>query len=75
MGHGKAELPPANQCIYWSGPVPHHKWMNFYTKVLEKYATSGAFAIKIQVDVNPHGGYSPQQIEEFKAALRELGFD
>jgi hypothetical protein len=75
MRHGKAERPHANQRIYWSGPVPHHKWMNFYTKVLEKYATSSALAIKVQVDVNPQGGFSPQQIEEFKAALRELGVD
>jgi hypothetical protein len=53
MGHGKAERPPANQCIYWPGPVPHQKWINFYTKVLAKYATSGALSVQVQVDVNP----------------------
>ena len=75
MIHEESGPVSANQGIHWSGQVPHQKWMNFYTKVLAKYATSGALALKVQVDVNPQGGFSPQQIEEFKAALRELGLD
>lgn len=67
--------PPANPGIKWSGQVPPQKWMNFYTKVLAKYVNSGSLTVRVDVGVNPQGGLSPQQIEEFKAALRELGLD
>lgn len=70
---GDSEVPPGIQGIHWSGTVPHQKWMNFYTKALAKFTTSGALSLKVQVDVNPAGGVSPQQMEEFKNALRELG--
>jgi hypothetical protein len=57
----------------WSGDVPAQKWMNFYTKVLAKYATSGGLTLKLEVSVTPAAGVTQQQLEEVKAALRELG--
>jgi len=49
--------------------------MNFYTKVLAKYATSGALSLRLEVKVAPASGVTPQQLEEVKAALRELGLN
>ena len=57
----------------WSGDVPPPKWMNFYMKVLARFATDPSLKLTVTVDVEPTGGLSPQRVEEVKAALRELG--
>ena len=61
--------------LRWSGEVPAQKWMNFYTKVLAKYATSGGLKVRVTFEVTPDGGLLPQRTEETKALLRELGLD
>jgi hypothetical protein len=71
----KRKPPPTNPGIQWSGQVPPSKWMTFYTKVLAKFVNSGAMSLRVQVDINPKDGLSPQQIEEFKTALKDLGLD
>src|SRR5262249_28287430 len=58
----------------WTGEIPPQKWMNFYTKVLSKFASGpNALKLKLSVEVSPEGGLSKQKIEETKSALRELG--
>lgn len=57
----------------WSGNVPHQKWMNFYTKVLSRFANTGGLNISVVVDVSPEGGVSRSAVEDTKSALRELG--
>jgi hypothetical protein len=57
----------------WSGDVPPQKWVNFYTKVLSKFATSGGLSLKVIASVSPQDGVSRSRIEETRAALRELG--
>ena len=57
----------------WSGNLPHQKWMNFYTKVLSRFANSGGLTIAVTIDVVPPGGVSTSAVEETKSALRELG--
>jgi hypothetical protein len=49
--------------------------MNFYTKVLAKFATDGDLKLSVTFTVSPKGGLSQQRIEETKALLRELGLD
>ena len=61
--------------LRWSGEVPAQKWMNFYTKVLAKYATTGGLRLTVTFEVCPEGGLLPQRVEETKATLRELGLD
>ena len=51
------------------------KWMNFYTKVLSKFASGEGLKITLNVEVSPKDGVSDQKIEETKVALRELGLD
>ena len=59
--------------VSWQGDVPPQKWMNFYTKVLSKFATQGGLKIGLNVEIAPEGGVSNQKIDEIKVALRELG--
>ncbi len=59
--------------LSWSGEVPYQKWMNFYTKVISKFAGGNGLKITINVQVAPGGGISQQKLEETKTALRELG--
>lgn len=66
---GLAGLPR----LVWSGEVPHQKWMNFYTKVLSKFAASSGLTLTIRVEVAPADGVSAQKAQETKVALRELG--
>jgi hypothetical protein len=61
--------------LKWSGEVPPQKWMHFYSKVLAKFVNTGGLTIRVNVDVSPDGGVSPQQAEELKTALREMGLD
>ena len=69
------ELSKQRRSLVWSGEVAPQKWMNFYTKVLTKYVQSGELKIRITFEANPSGGVTEQQIEETKAALRELGLN
>ncbi|NIM06025.1 MAG: DUF499 domain-containing protein [Armatimonadetes bacterium] len=61
--------------LRWSGEVTPQKWMNFYTKVLSRYATSGKLRLTITFEAMPEGGLQPHSVSETKAALRELGLD
>ena len=61
--------------LIWTGEIPAQKWMNFYTKVLSKFASSRGLKLTLKVEVSPEGGVSKQKAEETKSALRELGLD
>lgn len=66
--------PPAGiMRATWQGDVPPQKWMNFYTKVLSKFATQSGLKIGLNVEIAPEGGVSNQKVDEIKVALRELG--
>ena len=68
--------PPATiRKMAWKGEIPSQKWMNFYTKVLSKFAREMNLKISIQFEVTQEDGVSPQKIEEAKIALRELGLE
>ena len=67
--------PESPSGFVWTGEIPPQKWMNFYTKVLSKFAAGQGLKLKLNVEVKPEGGISKQRLEETKAALRELGLD
>ena len=73
----KLETPPSTAAtkLRWGGEVSPQKWMNFYTKVLSRFAASKGLKLTLNVEVSPEGGISTQKIEETKVALRELGLD
>lgn len=72
---GSSEPPPGTEIagFHWSGEISPQKWMNFYTKVLSRFATGGGLKLTVSVDVEPPGGTSVLKVEETKVALRELG--
>ena len=63
------------QKLTWSGEVVPQKWMNLYTKVLTKFVQSGNLKLRVTIEVTPPDGVTDQQVEETKAALRELGMN
>jgi len=66
--------PPALPgALRWTGEIPAQKWMNFYTKVLSKFAGAQGLKLTLSIEVSPEGGISSQRIEETRMALQELG--
>ena len=65
--------PPPVQGLAWEGQVPLQKWMNFYTRVLARFATQSNLKLTIRFQVTE--GVTPQQADETRVALRELGLD
>ena len=61
--------------IKWTGEIPPQKWMNFYTKVVSKFAAAKGVKLTVTFEAAPEGGVSKEKVEEAKAALRELGLD
>jgi hypothetical protein len=61
--------------LRWSGEVPSQKWMNFYSRVLSKFATGSGLRVTVKVEIAPEGGVSDQKVEETRSALRELGLN
>jgi hypothetical protein len=47
--------------------------VNFYTRVLSKFASGKGLKLTLKVEVAPEGGVSQQKIDETRSALRELG--
>lgn len=72
------EITPSSasaQVLKWSGAITPQKWMNFYTRILSKFATNKDLKLTIKVSVSVEGDVSTQKIEETKVALQELGLD
>jgi hypothetical protein len=67
--------PDVPKTLTWSGEVAPQKWTNLYMKVLSKYVNSGSLKIDVNIEASPNEGVDNQQIEEIKAALRELGLN
>ncbi len=61
--------------ITWTGEIPPQRWMNFYTKVLSKFASSRGLKLTLRVEAAPEGGVSKQKLDETKSVLRELGLN
>jgi hypothetical protein len=65
--------PPRLKGIRWQGNVPPQKWMNFYTKVLSRFASTPGLQLAVSFEVPPESSVTKAQIEETRTALRELG--
>jgi hypothetical protein len=64
---------PTMKTLSWRGEIPAQKWMNFYTKVLTRFAGSKGLRITIHFTFEPGEGIAPEKIQETEVALRELG--
>lgn len=61
--------------LRWSGVITPQKWMNFYTKVVSKFATTKDLKLTLKVEVLVEGEIATPKIEETKVALAELGLN
>lgn len=61
--------------LNWKGEITTQKWMNFYTRVLSKFATDKNFKLTIKVEFSIEGEVSQQKQNETKVALQELGLN
>lgn len=52
--------------------VMNKKWMNFYKKVLSKFAAQSGLKIRLNIEIAPEAGVSNQKVDEINVALREL---
>ncbi len=65
----------ASKPLQWTGEITPQKWMNFYTRVLSKFANDQDLQLKLEVRFSVEGDVSEQKLEETKVALEELGLD
>jgi hypothetical protein len=77
LGNDQSSLTKTSTVLglTWMGEIPHLKWMNFYTKVLSKFASTRGLKLTLKVEFGSEGGVSQQKLDETKSALRELGLN
>jgi len=66
--------PPPPGVIRWHGSVPTQKWMNFYTKVLTRFAANPGLKLEVSFEV-PVDDNAESKVAETRAGLKELGLD
>jgi hypothetical protein len=67
--------PPGKQTLHWSGTVPPQKWMNFYTKVLTRFASSPDLKLEVSFEVPIDRDQAQSKVDETRSGLKELGLD
>jgi hypothetical protein len=66
--------PGVEPPIRWRGTVPPQKWMNFYTKVLTRFASNPGLKLEVSFQVPvAEADQRKAKTDETKTALRELG--
>ena len=61
--------------IQWQGDVPPQKWMNFYTKVLSRFASTQGLKLRVTFEVPAEGDQGQAKADEARSGLRELGLN
>jgi hypothetical protein len=69
------DLVPGKRLIHWRGTVPPQKWMNFYTKVLTRFASSPDLKIEVSFEVFIDSDQAQSKTDETRSGLKELGLD
>lgn len=66
-------VAPSDRFIRWRGNVPSQKWMNFYTKILSKFANAQGLKIEVSFEVKVDQEHSDAKAAETRSGLKELG--
>ena len=69
------ETKPHKKAIRWEGEVAPQKWMNFYTKVLSRFASNEGLKLKVSFEVPAEGEQGQAKADEARSGLKELGLD
>ncbi len=67
--------PPGKRTIRWRGAVPPQKWMNFYTKVLTRFAGSPELKLEVSFEVSVDSDQWQSKADHTRTGLKELGLD
>jgi hypothetical protein len=66
---------PGKRVLRWRGTVPPQKWMNFYTKVLTRFASLPELKLEISFEVPLDRDQVQSKADETRSGLKELGLD
>ena len=66
---------PGEKIIRWRGLVPTQKWMNFYTKVLTRFASIPGLKLEVSFEVPIEQAQAQGRVDETRAGLKELGLE
>jgi Protein of unknown function (DUF499) len=69
------EKKTGKRLIRWRGTVPPQKWMNIYTKVLTRFASSPGLKLEVSFEVPVERGQAQSKADETRSGLKELGLD
>lgn len=69
------EVKTGKNVIRWRGTVPPQKWMNFYTKVLTRFASSPDLKLEVSFEVVIDREQAQSKANETRSGLKELGLD
>jgi len=72
-GGDGGDKKPGTRTLTWSGVVPSQKWMNFYTKVLSRFAGNPTLKLTVTFEVTLDAAAAEQKKPETETSLRELG--
>ncbi len=64
---------PKDGTISWSGEVPLKKWMNFYTKVLSRFAGSPELSVRVGFKVTVPAAEAEGKADDIRSGLKDLG--
>lgn len=69
----RSEDKPGKRVLRWRGTVPPQKWMNFYTKVLTRFASSPELKLEVSFEVPLEKDQAQSKADDTKGGLKELG--
>jgi hypothetical protein len=72
---GKKALHDGKRKLRWKGSVPAQKWMNFYTKILTRFATSPDLKLEVSFEIPLEREQAESKAGETRSGLKELGLD
>lgn len=70
-----AIVTPGKRVLRWRGTVPPQKWMNFYTKVLTRFAASPDLKLEVSFEIPISRDVAQSKADETRSGLKELGLD
>ncbi|MGB3268258.1 MAG: DUF499 domain-containing protein [Microcoleus sp.] len=68
-------IPVSPRRLRWISEINTQKWMQFYTKILSKFASDKNVKLTVKIEVSIEGEVSQQRRDETKIALQELGLN
>jgi hypothetical protein len=72
-GAGGGTARPGKRTVSWRGTVPPQKWMNFYTKVLTKFAALSDLTLEVSFQAPLEPDQADAKADEARSGLKELG--